>query len=32
MGEDQRLCSWLEELALDKVVTVAVGAKKREAR
>lgn len=32
MGEDQRLCAWLEEMSLDKIVTVAVGEKKRGAR
>ena len=32
MSEDQRLCGWLEEMALDKVVTISVGEKKREAR
>lgn len=32
MGEDQRLCGWLEEMALDKVVTVSVGEKRRDAR
>lgn len=32
MGEDQRLCGWLEEMSLDKVVTISVGEKRRDAR
>ncbi|KAL7004350.1 Trehalose-6-P synthase/phosphatase complex subunit [Cystobasidiomycetes sp. EMM_F5] len=32
IGEDQRLCSWLGDMALDTVVTVSVGGKKRGAR
>lgn len=32
LTEDQRLCSWLEEMALDKIVTVSVGEKRRGTR
>jgi hypothetical protein len=32
LTEDQRLCSWLEEMALDKIVTISVGEKRRGTR
>jgi hypothetical protein len=32
LTEDQRLCDWLEEMALDKIVTVSVGDKRRGTR
>lgn len=32
LTEDQRLCGWLEEMALDKIVTISVGEKRRGTR